>query len=185
MGAWLTVARFWSPVFAAIAAIASGASGTGRVVPAGQFRSDLYAVEPGSPEYPEINLDRTMQVIPREGGYVNGPIESPFSGNNRRVAIVDLVVSYRYDLDLAEVPADDGQSTTTAARARAADDIEVILRALTWPANYSTLSNGFDLVSIVPDGRWRLDDRGNGQLLLTQPLTVEIAANPATSVDLG
>lgn len=179
------MARFWSPVWARVGELATGAAGAGRVVPPDVLRADAYPVAPGSPEYPGVNEERTVEVLAKSGGHANRPLESPYVQGIRH-GRCDLVIAYQYELDLPEVPAPDpAGGATTRARARASDDVEVVMRALTWPGNYGTLSNGSVLVSIEPDGDWRIDDRAAGVLLLTQPLLVRVSADPAAAWDLG
>lgn len=180
------MAKFWSPVFDEVARIATGATGSGRVVPASTFRADLYPVDLGAEEYPALNVDRTIRVTATGGGTAVEPAGTPYASNEHSVATCNLVVAYLYDLEAPEVPTTTpGGGSTERARRRAADDAVVILRALKWAGNYSTLANGVTLVSIEPAGRWGLDDRGNGVLLLVVALLVRVAADPATAWELG
>lgn len=179
------MARLWSPVWERLGELATGAAGSGRVVPAGVLRADAYPVETADPEYPRLNLERTVTVLPRAGGHANRPIESPYTAGLRH-GRCDLVIAYQYDDELPEVPAEDpAGSATTRARARASDDVEVVVRALTWPGNYSTLANGVTLVSVEPDGDWRIDDRQGGVIQLTQPLLVRVSADASTAWEMG
>lgn len=180
------MARHWSPVLDEVARIAAGASGSGRVVPPSTFRADLYAVEPGDPEYPELAIERTLRVRVTGGGTGVEPIGTPYCSNEHDTCSCVLEVAYRYDLAGPEVETTTpGGGETERARRRAADDHKVILRALKWAANYSTLANGVTIVSVEPAGRWSIDDRGAGVLLLVQPLLVRVASDPATAWDLG
>ena len=88
-------------------------------------------------------------------------------------------VGYRYDLDPAEVPAPAGDAKTAQARARAADDKAVIRRALLWPANYGTATNGVRVGQIIC-GPHRIEDNGNGVLVSVLPCELRVEYNPAT-----
>ena len=93
--------------------------------------------------------------------------------------------------DAAEVGATDGDDRTGNARRRAADDHEVIMRALTWAQNGNvTLANGVTVVQIAPagdeaDGAQTIDDTGNGLVLSRAPLLVTVQISPLTAWELG
>lgn len=181
------MARFWSPVWEAVAEIATGAAGVGRVVPPSAFRADLFpGVELGDAEYPELNEERTLHVLATGGGNAVEPVGTPYADNEQSVGLCTLLVAYRYELEAPEVPTTTpGGGSTERARRRASDDHVVILRALKWAGNYGELANGVTLLSVEPAGRWSIDDRGAGVLLLQQPLLVRVAGDPAAAWDLG
>lgn len=180
------MAQFWTPVFEEVARIATGATGSGRVVPANTFRADLYPVEPGEAEYPTINEERTLRVLATGGGTAVDPVGTPYASNEHSVGRCTLQVAYVYELAAPEVPTTTpGGGTTERARRRAADDHAVILRALKWAGNYGALANGVTLLSVEPAGPWSIDDRGEGVLLMVQPLLVRVAGDPATGWEIG
>lgn len=171
------MAQLVSPVLAWLAALVTGASGTGRVVPASVLRSDRFDATLGDADYPAINADRTVSVLYQ--GDTGGVTDSPYCGCVRETWPVEVRVGYRYDLDPAEVPAPAGDAQTAQARARAADDKGVIRRALLWPANYGTASNGVVITHVVP-GAHRVEDSGNGVLVSVLPCELRVEYNPAT-----
>lgn len=176
-----------SPVLEYIAALVTGTAGTGRTVPADTFRADVLAAEMGDAEYPPVNADRTVSV--RYEG--RGRARDQYTSGAPQVLRVTLTVGYRYDLDAPEVSATDGSDRTEAARRRAGDDHEVILRALTWAENQNTtLANGVTVVQIAPagdetDGAHAVRDAGNGLVLSQTALLVTVLISPLTTWELA
>ncbi len=181
------MARAISPVLDYVAALVLGTAGTGRTVPASTFRADVLASEMGDAEYPPVNADRTVSV--RYEG--RGRARDQFTSGAPQVLRVTLLVGYRYDEDAPQIGATDGDDRTGNARRRAADDHEVILRALTWAENgNTTLANGVTVVSIAPagdeaDGAQSIDDTGNGLLISRTPLLVTVQMSPLTAWEVG
>lgn len=174
-----------SPVLAFVADLATGVTGTGRVVPASTFQADRYAATPGDPAYPEVNVERTLALVYTGAKPTTDPVGSPYQGCDFEWVYCDLAIAYRYDVEPAAVGTDPGEDRTSRARLRAADDRRVILRALTWPPNYGAASNGSTIVSIEPSGPHRIEDLGDGVLRAVQPLAVLVQFDPATAHDLG
>lgn len=181
------MARAISPVLDYVASLVLGTAGTGRTVPANTFRADVLASEMGDAEYPQVLADRTVSV--RYDG--RGRARDQLTSGAPQVLRVTLTVGYRYDLDAAEVSATDGADRAGKARRRAADDHEVIMRALTWAENgNTTLANGATVVQIAPagdetDGAQTIDDIGNGLILSRTPLLVTVQISPLTAWELG
>lgn len=181
------MARAISPVLDYVAALVLGTAGTGRTVPADTFRADVLASEMGDAEYPTALADRTVAV--RYEG--RGRARDQLTSGAPQVLRVTLVVGYRYDLEAPEVSATDGDDRTGPARRRAADDHEVILRALTWAENSNTtLSNGVTVVQIAPagdetDGAHSIVDTRNGLILSQTPLLVTVLISPLTQWELA
>lgn len=181
------MARAISPVLDYVASLVLGAAGTGRTVPASTFRADVLASQMGDPEYPPVLADRTVSV--RYDG--RGRSRDQLTSGSPQVLRLTLITGYRYDADAPEVGATDGDDRTGNARRRAADDHEVIMRALTWAQNgNTTLANGVTVVQIAPagdenDGAQTIDDPGNGLILSRAPLLVTVQISPLTAWELG
>ncbi len=171
------MAQLVSPVLAWLAALVTGASGTGRVVPAAALASDRFDAAMGDADYPAVNADRTVAVLYQ--GDAGGVTDSPYCGCVREAWSVEVRVGYRYDLDPASADADAGDAKTAQARTRAADDKGVIRRALLWPPNYATAANGVRVDQVIP-GAHRVEDSGSGLLVSVIPCELRVSYDPAT-----
>jgi hypothetical protein len=178
------VATQWSDTIAAVGAIISGASGTGRTVPSGSFTSASLETDLADVEHPPIVVERQFELSPSAASPVNLPMENPYMGNTRETLTLELSIAYRTDLGGATYPAaTPGDSLTRPAREKAANDWWVVRRALTWPPNWGTLADGNTIVRIAPSAA--VFEAREGLVVTRAQLVCEIATNPATARDLG
>lgn len=179
------MAKLVSPVLTYVARLAAGVVGTGRVVPADTLRSDALRGSSDAADYPLVNADRTFVLRYQRGAPLGSPIGSPFGSDTQATIRADLIVSYRTDTAYPEIDTDAGADDTSPVRAMAADDMAVILRALTWAENQqASAGNGATVVSITPDGDHQIDERGD-VLLSVQPLAIVAQWSPITAWDMG
>lgn len=175
------MATRWSAAFGRVAAIVAGTYGTGRTVTASTFRSDRYAAELGEPERPLTGQERTFELRPI--GVSFDPPLNPLCSNQLHRIACELVVAYVHAQEIAEVPAAAGESQSTAARLRAIDDLGMVERALSWPANWGALSNDTTLVGVIP-GAQRFETLDDVTLSVL-PLELLVASSNVTAWDLG
>lgn len=179
------MARLVTPVLEYVAGLASGTLGTGRVVPAGVFASDTLPVLGASAVSPLINATRTLALRCDGSSPLGSPVGAQNGSDVQALIRATLLVTYRTDLDLPEIDGDPGDEFASAARGMAADDMAVILRALTWQQNQNaTLASGVTVVMIRPSGEHTLDAIEN-VVLSSQPLEITAQWSPITVWDLG
>lgn len=179
------MARLVTPVLEYVASLAVGTIGTGRVVPSGVFASDTLPVVSATAESPLINATRTLALRCDGSSLLGSPIGSQLGSDVQALIRATLLLTYRTGLDLPEIDGDPGDEFASAARGMAADDMAVILRALTWAQNQNaTLASGVTVVMIRPSAEHTLDAIEN-VVISSQPLEITAQWSPIAPWDLG